>query len=71
MVGVLIFIDDGHTKKPKVQSGIVTIYMMPSLLGPTLDVLRNEKPLQLWVSSGGNWGMLKTGNKEPVGEEET
>ena len=68
-VGTLIFHDDGDTKNPKVDAnGRLTIYMVPSLLGPILDVLRNEKPLQLWANSGLTLGMLKSGQKEPVGE---
>ncbi len=67
LVGSLIFHDLGDTKNPKVDAnGRLTIYMVPSLLGPTLDVLRNEKPLQLWA--GQTLGVLMSGQKEPVGE---
>jgi hypothetical protein len=71
LVGTLVFVDNGDTRKPVQDSqGRVTIYLVPSLLAPTLDVLRNEGPLKLYVDSGLNWGMLVTGEKEPVGEAE-
>lgn len=71
LVGTLVFLDDGDARKPsRDDQGRVTIYLVPSLLAPTLDVLRNEGPLRLYVDSGLNWGMLVTGEKEPVGEAE-
>ena len=71
LVGTLVFLDDGATMKPVQDAqGRVTLYLVPELLAPTLDVLRNEGPLRLYVDSGLNWGMLITGDKEPVGEAE-
>jgi len=70
-VGTLVFVEDGDTKHPTQDAqGRVTIYLLPSLLVPTLDVLRNEGPLKLFVNSALTWGMLMTGEKEPVGEAE-
>ena len=71
LVGTLVFVVDGDTRHPTQDAeGRVTIYLLPSLLAPTLDVLRNEGPLQLYVNSALTWGMLMTGEKEPVGEAE-
>jgi len=39
-------------------------------LHPSLDILRNEKPVYFSDNEKYNWAALSTG-KEPTGEEET
>ena len=71
LVGTLVFVDDGDARRPVQDAqGRVTIYLVPELLAPTIDVLRHEAPLRLYVDSGLTWGMLVTGERERVGEAE-
>jgi hypothetical protein len=51
-------------------NGIINAFMPLDKLHPTLDILRNEKPVYFAVNEAYNWAALKTGY-EPTGEEET
>jgi hypothetical protein len=35
-----------------------------------LDLLRNERPLELYLNPAGEWGSILTKEAEPVGEGE-
>lgn len=51
-------------------NGIINAFMALEKLHPSLDILRNEKPVYFAVNEEHNWAALKTG-LEPTGEEET
>lgn len=69
--GYIDFIKDySGTKNFIVHSnGIINAFMSLDKLHPTLDILRNEKPVYFAVNERYNWAALKTG-LEPTGEEE-
>jgi hypothetical protein len=50
-------------------NGIFNAFMPLEKLLPTLEVLRNEKPVYFAINEAYNWAALKTG-LEPTGEEE-
>lgn len=50
-----------------VSGGIIRMHLPSSMLGSVIDVLRNEKPINVYFAA--NRGFLGT-SKEPVGEEE-
>ena len=50
-------------------SGKIIAFMPLAKLQPTLDILRNEKPVYFAFNESYNWAFLKTG-EEPTGEEE-
>jgi hypothetical protein len=50
-------------------NGIINAFMSFDKLHPTLDILRNEKPVYFSVNEQYNWAAFKTG-VEPTGEEE-
>lgn len=47
--------------------GIIRMHLPSAMFQPVLDVLRNEKPVQIYFAQGRSF--LGTGS-EPVGEEE-
>ena len=51
-----------------VSGGIIRMHLPSTMFENVLDVLRNEKPINVYFAA--NQGFLGTG-KEPVGEEET
>jgi hypothetical protein len=69
--GYIDFIKDysGANKFILHPNGIINAFMPLEKLHPTLDVLRNEKPVYFSVNETYNWAALKTG-LEPTGEEE-
>ena len=70
--GYIDFIKDysGARKFILYPNGIINAFMPLNKLHPTLDILRNEKPVYFAVNETYNWAALKTGY-EPTGEEET
>jgi hypothetical protein len=70
-VGMILFWDSlSPTKVDSEASGVITINLPISVLAGVLDVLRQEKPLNIAMSGSGR-GVLSTARAEPVGEEET
>lgn len=69
--GYIDFVKDysGTQKYIVYPNGIFNAFMPLETLQPTLDVLRNEKPVYFAVNEPYNWVALKTG-LEPTGEEE-
>lgn len=69
--GYIYFYPDGTPLAPPVfdsSTNLVFLRFNLSELDPTMDLLRNEKPVYLYYFNPGNAG-LYTG-KEPTGEEE-
>ena len=50
-------------------NGIVNAFMSLDILNPTLDILRNEKPVYFSANKQDDWAAINTG-AEPTGEEE-
>lgn len=69
--GYIDFIKDysGTQKFIVHTNGIINAFMPLNKLDPTMDILRNEKPVYFAVNVAYNWAGLKTG-LEPTGEEE-
>jgi hypothetical protein len=69
-VGTLVFAADG-TELPanKIQDNSVILYYPLSRFSQVLDILRNEKPLYLWLNTDNGFGHVGS-SIEPVGEEE-
>jgi hypothetical protein len=69
--GYIDFIKDysGTQKYILYPNGIFNAFMPLEKLQPTLDVLRNEKPVYFAINDPYKWAALKTG-AEPTGEEE-
>ena len=67
--GWIRFVDSGMHLPADTQDGrgYVTMHLPTAMLAPTIDVLRNEKPLHLKFTGGS--GVLKTGPEE-IGEGE-
>lgn len=70
VVGWIRFNDPGQVfENDSVDSGGRILMHLPShMFGPTLDLLRNEKPMQIYFAAGR--GFLGTAGSEPVGEGE-
>ena len=51
-------------------TGHSTMWAPPEAYNRVLDLLRNEKPLHVWLYDSGR-ALLSTSSAEPVGEEET
>ena len=69
--GYIDFIKDysGTNKFVVHSNGIINAFMPLEKLHPSLDLLRNEKPVYFAVNQDYNWAALKSG-QEPTGEEE-
>jgi hypothetical protein len=67
-VGYIYFKPEGNPI-PADQEGTswIKMYMPESAITGVIDMLRNEKPIQVYFAAGS--AFLRTGN-EPVGEEE-
>lgn len=48
--------------------GIITMHLPSTMFQPVLDILRNEKPIQVYYAAGR--GFFGTGSTENVGEGE-
>jgi hypothetical protein len=69
VVAYIRFNDLGMTfENDYVSGGIIRMHLPSTMFENVLDVLRNEKPINVYFAA--NRGFLGTG-KEPVGEEET
>jgi hypothetical protein len=51
-----------------ISGGIIRMHLPSSMFNSVIDILRNEKPINIYFAAGR--GFLGTG-REPVGEEET
>lgn len=49
-------------------NGIISMHLPSTMFQSVLDLLRNEKPIQIYFAQGR--GFFGTGSKEPVGEGE-
>jgi hypothetical protein len=49
---------------------VVTIYYHRSLFSDVIDILRNEKPLYIYLDTSSRRGGIRTKEQEPVGEAE-
>ncbi|MEB3243876.1 MAG: hypothetical protein VKO44_09600 [Cyanobacteriota bacterium] len=49
-------------------NGVIRMHLPSSLFGSVLDLLRNEKPLQIYFAQGR--GFFGTSSSEPAGEGE-
>lgn len=69
VVAYVRFNDHGMVfENDSVSGGIIRMHLPSTMFENVLDVLRNEKPVNVYFAA--NRGFLGTG-KEPVGEEET
>jgi hypothetical protein len=68
-VAFVRFIDQGVTfPADAVVGGRILMHLPASMFHPTLDMLRNEKPINVYFAQ--NRGFLGTGDVEPIGEGE-
>jgi len=49
-------------------NGVITMHLPSTMFQSVLDILRNEKPIQIYFAQGR--GFFGTGATEPVGENE-
>ncbi|MBN2530133.1 MAG: hypothetical protein JXR76_27325 [Deltaproteobacteria bacterium] len=67
-VAYVYFVVDGKPIPSDTETSRINMYMPESAIDSVIDMLRNEKPLQIYYASGS--AFFKTGD-EPVGEEES
>ena len=68
-IGYVRFNDPGMVFEADSNAGGVILMHLPSAMFPSvLDLLRNEKPINVYFAQGR--GFLGTGSTEPVGEGE-
>ena len=70
VIGYIRFNDPGQVFEADSvdANGIIRMHLPSHLFQPTLDLLRNEKPMQIYFAAGR--GFLGTAGAEPVGEGE-
>ena len=70
-VGLLRFRESNSAvQEPSVVNGRIVLSFTIDRFSHVLDILRNEKPLQLYLNPSGKWGAVLTKDTEPVGEGE-
>lgn len=67
VIGYVRFNDPGMAfETDSSNNGIVMMHLPSTMFQPTLDILRNEKPVQIYFASGR--AFFGTSSLEPVGE---
>lgn len=72
LVGRLRFVDEGQFQFANSlgPDGILYVYYPLKRFPDVLEILREEKPLLMYVDTDSGTGSLSTGPYEPVGEDE-
>jgi hypothetical protein len=70
-VGLLEFWERrSSVRDPFLLDGKIVLSFDLDRFSDVVDVLRNERPLKLFLNPDGNWGSVLTSDLEPVGEGE-
>jgi len=69
-VGRIVFYKDGTTIPPNASYPEPSIHYPLSRFNDVINILREEKPLYLFLNLDNKIGILATTDLEPVGEEE-
>ena len=69
-VGRIVFFKDGSTIPPNESCPEPSIHYPLSRFNDVINILREEKPLYLFLNLDNKIGMLATADIEPAGEEE-
>ena len=70
-VGLLEFHkNEAGVREPFVWNDRIVLSYTLKRFDEVLDLLRNEKPLELYLNTDGKWGSILTKEMEPVGEGE-
>jgi len=72
-VGLVEFVETAaELREPFIHqpSGMIFLPYLLRRFHDVIDLLRNEKPLELYFNPDGKWGSILTSEAEPVGEGE-
>jgi len=70
-VAYVRFNDPGMAfENDSLEAGIVRMHLPSSLFENVIDVLRNEKPINVYFAQGRGFLGTSAGNPEPIGEAE-
>jgi hypothetical protein len=70
-VGLISFDkDEASLREPTLWNDMIRLFYTLDRFHDVVDMLRQEKPLELYLNPAGRWGSILTKDMEPVGEEE-
>lgn len=70
-VGLISFVkNEAALSEPYLMGNIIRLFYTIDRFNDVIELLRQEKPLDLYLSTPGKWGSILSKEFEPVGEEE-